>query len=210
LPSDAEFQPAGDGVRSVVRLDSYQAFTECRVRRDSLISHGQSDNAMDTVRFLVERRSHADELWRRRDRQYDVTSIEARIMDLRQQIQTTGWASTTMQLAPAVRLRPIILPRKIAGFLDFVQGVYELGGWRGSIRFDLQLVSPDAFPAVSAPKQPGSRASEMIDFLHLSETITLRTTAEFQYESLETRRDEIVEETMRRIAHYFGMDEFLV
>jgi hypothetical protein len=35
------------------------------VRRDSLISHGQSHNAIDPVRLLVERHSSADELWRK-------------------------------------------------------------------------------------------------------------------------------------------------
>jgi hypothetical protein len=69
LPSSAEFQPAGDGVRSVGRLPSYKATTECRVRRDSLISHSQSHNAMDAERFLVERHSSMDELWRELERQ---------------------------------------------------------------------------------------------------------------------------------------------
>lgn len=69
LTSSAEFQPAGDGVRSVGRLPSYEAITECRVRRDSLVSHGQSQNAMDPERFLVERPSSMDELWRERERQ---------------------------------------------------------------------------------------------------------------------------------------------
>jgi hypothetical protein len=116
-----------------------------------------------------------------------------------------------MGTAPAVKLWPIILRRKIAGFLDFVHGVYELGGWRGSIRFDLQLVSPDAFPAVDSPEQPGLRpGGEKFYFLHLSETATLRATAVFQYESLENGSDDLVEETMRQIAHHFGMDQLLL
>jgi hypothetical protein len=107
-----------------------------------------------------------------------------------------------MKTAPAIRLRPLILRQNIAGFLDFVQGVYELGGWRGSIRFDLQLVSPDAFPAVDE--------GTLINFLRLSETATLRATAQFEYESLETHRDDLVEEIMRRVAYHFGLDEFHV
>jgi hypothetical protein len=113
-----------------------------------------------------------------------------------------------MGTAPAVKLWPIILRRKIAGFLDFIHGVYELGGWRGSIRFDLQLVSPDAFLAVDSSEQPGVKVTgEKFYLLHLSETATLRATAEFQYESLEDARDDLVEETMRRIAYHFGMDQ---
>jgi hypothetical protein len=204
LTSSAEFQPAGDGVRTVGRLHSYQSTTECRVRRDSLISHGQSHNAIDPERFLVERHSSMDELWREREGR--ATEYGSR---LRQMVEAWDQASTTMGSAPAVRLWPIILRRKIAGFLDFVHGVYELGGWHGAIRFDLQVVSPDAYPAVDSPEQPGRRASgEKFYFLHLSETPTLRATTEFQYKSLENGKDDLVEETMRRIAHHFGMDQF--
>jgi hypothetical protein len=206
LASSAEFQPAGDGVRSVGRLDSYKATTECRVRRDSLISHGQSHNAMGHERFLVNRHSSMDELWRERERQSGEYEY---FTGLRQIVETEVQASTTMETAPAVRLWPIILRRKIAGFLDFVHGVYELGGWRGAIRFDLQLVGLDAFPAVGSSEQPGVTASgEKFYSLHLSETATLRATAEFQYDSLENDRDDLVEATMRRIAHHFGMDQF--
>lgn len=194
-------------MRSVGRLASYEAFTECRVRRDSLISHGQSHNAMEPERFLVERHSQVDELWRRRDHQYDITSIDTRIMDMRQHIHKTGQASTTMHLAAAVKLQPIILRRKIAGFLDFVHRVYELGRWRGSVRFDLQLVIPDAFPAVSAPE---SLADGFVEFLRLSETATLHASDQFEYEDIEARRDDLVEETMQRIVHHFGIDQFPV
>jgi hypothetical protein len=55
-----------------------------------------------------------------------------------------------------------------------------------------------------------THTGEKFYFLHLSETATLRTTAEFQYESLENGSDDLVEETMQRIAHHFGMDQFPV
>ena len=132
LNSSAEFQPAANGVRSDGRLPSYEAFGECLVRRDSLISHGQSHIAMEPERFLVQRHSSADEVWRERERQPGEYATS-----LRQMVEGGEWASTTMKVAPAVRLRPVILRRKIAGFLDFVHYVYKLGGWRGSIRFDV-------------------------------------------------------------------------
>lgn len=113
LNSNAEFLPAGDGARSVGRLASYEAYTECRVRRDSLISPGQSHNAMDPKRFLVERHSPTDELWRKRERQAGEYATR-----LSQMVEQWGRASTTMETAPAVKLWPIILHRKIAGFLD--------------------------------------------------------------------------------------------
>lgn len=206
LTGTAEFQPAGDGARTVGRLSSsYRAYTECRVRRDSLISHGQSHNAVEHTPFLVERHSSADELWREQE------DHRGRTARMRESMRMWESASTTMRRAAAVRLHPIVLRRKIAGFLDFVRQVYELGGWRGAIRFDLQLVCSDTFPAVSAPEQPSvTHSGEKFYFLHLSETAILRTTAEFQYESLENGRDDLVEETMQRIAHHFGMDQFPV
>ena len=42
-------------------------------------------------------------------------------------------------------------------------------------------------------------------FLRLSETATLHATDQFEYEDIEARRDALVEEMMRRIAHHFGM-----
>jgi hypothetical protein len=44
------------------------------------------------------------------------------------------------------------------------------------------------------------------DFLALSERTTLRASIEFDYESLDLRGGDLVEELMRGVAHSFGLD----
>lgn len=46
------------------------------------------------------------------------------------------------------------------------------------------------------------------DFLALSESTTLRAGIEFDYESLGSRSEVLIDELMRGLAQNFGMDQF--
>ena len=46
----------------------------------------------------------------------------------------------------------------------------------------------------------------LTDFLALSERTTLRASIGFDYESLDLRSGDLVEELMRGVAHNFGLD----
>jgi len=82
-----------------------------------------------------------------------------------------------------------------------VHGVYDLGGWRGPIRLKAVISGRTAIPAVR-------NQDHVLNYLSLSERASLLTAIDFNYDSIETRREELVDELMRNLARHFGMDEF--
>ena len=70
----------------------------------------------------------------------------------------------------------------------------------GTIKMDVGVVGKGAFSMVS------TNIMLPTDFLPLSERTTLRASIEFDYESLDLRGGDLVEELMRGVAHSFGLD----
>lgn len=195
LTSSDHFIPAGDGARSIQRIQPEQAWTECRVRRDCLISHAQNLNALDPEEMILQRHSAADELWR------EVAEKEREAAQAHANMRSGhGLPSSVVSPTSALLLRPVVLRRKIRGFLRFVRAAYELGGWLGSVRFDVQITGGEDFVAIEdAPAR---------DFFRVSERTVLRASTEIEHGSMEDHEDELTEETMRMIAWHFGIDEF--
>lgn len=194
VPLSSPFEPSGNGARATQQYGTGAVSMECRVRRNSLIIHAQSGEVIDGTPFFVSRTGPADELWRQVEIPNDADAHFA------PEYSRSGRPSTVVDPAMAVRLYPDALREKAEAFLDLVRGVYDLGGWRGSVRLDVAVVGIGAFPAVSTDIR------RLIDFLALSESNTLRASIEFEYESLELRSRDLVEELMRRVAHNFGRD----
>lgn len=194
VPLSSSFQPSGNGARATQQYDTGALNMECRVHRNSLITYSQSGEAIDGRRFFVSRTSPAEELWR------ELEDPDAAEVLLAPQHSESSRPSTVINPAVAVRLYPDALREKAEAFLALVQGVYDIGGWRGPVRLDVGVIGKGAFPAVSTDIR------RVIDFLALAENNTLRASIEFGYESLELRSEELVEELMRRVAHNFGRD----
>ncbi len=194
VPFSSDFQPSGDGARATQQYDTGAVSMECRVRRNSLVIHAHSEEAINGRTFLVKRTSPVGELWRELE---DPSDADAHLAP---QHSGSGRPSIVVNPAVAVRLYPDALREKAEAFLALVRGVYDLGGWRGSVRLDVAVVGKGAFPAVSTDTRLPT------DFLALSENNTLRASIEFGYDGLELRSGDLVEELMRRVAHNFGKD----
>ncbi len=194
VPLSSEFQPSGDGARATQQHYTGAVSMECRVRRNSLIVHAHSGGAIEGRTTLVTRTSPAGELWRELE---DPSAVDSHFAP---QSSESGRPSIVVDPATAARLYPDALREKAEAFLDLIRGVYDLGGWRGSIRLDVAVVGKRAFPAVS------TNTMQLSDFLALSEGTTLQASIEFDYESLELRGGDLIEELMRRVGHNFGMD----
>ncbi len=191
ITSGVKFAPTGDGMRATKQYATSVVETECRVRRNSFVTHAQSAEAIDEQdrSLFVSRTSPANNLWRVRVDRGNADEIRAQ--------SASGRPSTIVDPAVAVSVHPIVLRLQVRAFLRLISRVYDLGGWRGPIRLDAVVSGRSAFPAV------GSGAS----FL-LSETNALQASIEFDYESMELRSEELTDELMRGLARNFGLDEF--
>ncbi len=193
------FEPTGDGARATRQYSTAAMATECRVRRNSFVSHAQIGEALDThnTKLLVSRDSPASGLWR--EREWDPRAQN----DAKGKSGRWGRPSTVVDPAAAVRVRPDVLREKVANFFHLVRGVYGIGGWRGPIRIQAVVSGMYGFfPAVP------SKTDSSIDYLMLSETTKARAVTEFAYESMESHGDDLVDELLRGLARNFGMDEF--
>src|SRR5215212_1640659 len=70
----------------------------------------------------------------------------------------------------------------------------------GPLRLDVGVVGKGTFSMVS------TNIMLPTDFLPLSEGTTLRASIEFDYESLDLRGGDLVEELMRGVPHSFGLN----
>lgn len=198
--AEVDFEPTGDGVRATQQYHTGSVATECRVRRNSFVTYAQTREAIDghEGRLFLARHSPADRLWREHENQHHY-AVENHAKDLAK----WGRPSTVVDPAVAVRVRPDVLRVKLTDFFDLVRGVYGFGGWRGPIRLEAVMSGKGSFfPAAS------TTAHESIDFFALAETTEARATIEFDYESMELRRDDLVDELLRGLARNFGMDSF--
>lgn len=200
VQSGVRFEPTGDGAHVTQQYHTAAVATECRVRRNSFVTYAQAQEAIDRheAKILVSRHSPADSLWREEEK-------ERHWVIEQQATEHAKWGRPSSVVSPvvAVRVRPKFLHDNVANFLDLIRGVYGFGGWRGSIRLEAVVSGRRPFfPAARAKLHP------VIDWLVLAETTQARAGIEFDYESMELRREDLADELMRGLARNFGMDQF--
>ncbi len=189
IPSNEMLQPAGDGARQLMRTGNQGVLlNECRVRRDSLLNHIEVYRVLDNKPYLVEREAATADFWR---------GVGGDVSNAGQ-----GRYSTMLNSATAVNFSPRRLRSKVGGFLDFVRGVYDLGGYRGPVRFLTILNGYGNFPALSVSRPGYSH------LLRITETPEVRAEIEFDYDSLLLQREALVDDMMRRVAQHFGIESF--
>lgn len=128
VPLSVNFEPAGDGARATQQFDTVTVNIECRVRRDSLVVHAHSEEAIHNRRLFVHRTGPAERLWLELE---EPIEAEAHLV---QQRSEAGLPSAVVNPAVAVRLYPDSLRQKAEAFLALIRGVYDLGGWQGPVR----------------------------------------------------------------------------
>ncbi len=189
IPSNEMLQPAGDGARQLMRTGNQGVLlNECRVRRDSLLNHIEVYRVLDNKPYLVEREAATADFWR---------GVGGDVSNAGQ-----GRYSTMLNSATAVNFSPRRPRSKVGGFLDFVRGVYDLGGYCGPVRFLTILNGYGSFPARSVSRPGYSH------LLRITETPEVRAETEFDYDSLLLQREALVDDMMRRVAQHFGIESF--
>jgi hypothetical protein len=116
VPLHVDLEPAGDGARGTQQYDTGTVTMECRVRRDSLIVHAHSEEAIHNRRLFVYRTGPNDKLWRELE---EPSEADAHFAPQRSE---AGLPSTVVDPAVAVRLYPDALREKAEAFLSLIRG----------------------------------------------------------------------------------------